>query len=405
MIKRDLYINQLGEYIDKPLIKVITGIRRSGKSAILKLLSNELLNRGIERKQIINLNFESFENKELNDAEKLFRYIRERESGGNRMYILLDEIQEVDSWEKAVNSIFNDFNADIYITGSNSHMLSSELATYLTGRYVELNIYTLSFEEFLKFRKALKGDGEEDVKKEFRIFLRSGGFPVLQVAEYTNETAAKVVFDIFSSILLNDVVRRNNIRDVELLGRVVRYMFDNTGNRFSAKKVADYFKSQHRKIDLNTIYNYLEALEGSYILYRIPRYDIKGKEILKTLEKYYAGDPAIINAVMGYKDRHIAGMLENIVLLELMRRGFKVYTGRSEEKEIDFIADKNDVRIYVQVSFRMESKATIDREFRPLLEIRDHYPKYVVTMDEIWRDNIEGIQHMHIADFLLKKEW
>ena len=231
MIKRDLYINQLGEYIDKPLIKVITGIRRSGKSAILKLLSNELQNRGIEKKQIINLNFESFENKEIDNAEKLFRYIKERASGGTRLYILLDEIQEVDSWEKAVNSIFNDFNADIYITGSNSHMLSSELATYLTGRYVELNIYTLSFEEFLKFRKVLTGGREIDVKKEFRIFLRSGGFPVLQVAEYTNETEAKVVYDIFSSILLNDVVRRNNNRDLELLGRVVRYMFDNTGNR------------------------------------------------------------------------------------------------------------------------------------------------------------------------------
>ncbi len=405
MIKRDLYINQIGMYIDKPLIKVITGIRRSGKSVMLKLLRNELIKRGIEKKQIISLNFESFEIKEINNAEKLYKYIKEKISGESWFYLLLDEIQEVDSWEKAVNSFFTDFNVDIYITGSNSRLLSSELATYLTGRYIELNIYTLSFEEFILFRNSLRKGQVSDVRKEFRIFLRSGGFPVLQVSEYNEETAARVVYDIFSSILLNDVVKRNNIRDVELLVRVVRYVFDNAGNRFSAKNIADYFKSQQRKIDLNTVYNYLEALERSYIVYRVPRYDIKGKEILKTLEKYYAGDPALIHAVLGHKDRNISGLLENIVMLELRRRGFTVFTGRSDEREVDFIAERSENRIYVQVAFRMESRATIDREFGPLLEIRDHYPKYVVTMDDVWHDNIEGIQHMHIADFLLKKEW
>lgn len=403
MIKRDLYLNKLCDYIDKPLIKVITGIRRCGKSAILLLLRDELLKKGITEKRIIYLNFESLELSDIDKAEILYKYVKEKITDKKRYYLLLDEIQEVDSWEKAVNSFFADFNADIYITGSNSRMLSSELATYLTGRYVEINLYTLSFAEYLLFRQVRTGKNPVDIRKEFTIFLRFGGFPVLHVSDYTEETAGRVVYDIYSSIILRDVVQRNNIRDVELLERVVRFVFDNVGNKFSAGNVADFFKSQQRKIDLNTVYNYLNALEGAYIIYRVPRYDIKGKEILKTLEKYFVGDPALIHAVMGYKDRIISGLLENIVLLELMRRGFRVFTGSSDEKEIDFIAEKGDKKIYVQVSFRMDSQSTIDREFSPLLEIRDHHPKYVVTLDEIWHDNIEGIQHMHIADFLLMK--
>ena len=405
MIKRDLYLNQLRDYIDKPFIKVITGIRRSGKSALLMLLYDELLKRGVKKKQIIHLNFESLEISDIDNAEKLYKFIKEKIKDNNRYYLLLDEIQEVDSWEKAVNSFFADFNADIYITGSNSRMLSSELATYLTGRYVEIILYTLSFAEYLLFQQVRTGKESEDIRKEFTLFLRSGGFPVLHVSDYAEETAGRVVYDIYSSIILHDVVQRNNIRDVELLERVVRFVFDNVGNKFSAGNVADYFKSQQRKIDLNTVYNYLNALEGAFIIYRVPRYDIKGKEILKTLEKYFVGDPALIHAVMGYRDRIISGLLENIVLLELMRRGFRVFTGSSDEKEIDFIAEKGDKKIYVQVSFRMDSQSTIDREFSPLLEIRDHHPKYVATLDEIWHDNIEGIQHMHIADFLLMDEY
>lgn len=405
MIKRDLYINQLCEYIDKPFIKVITGIRRSGKSVILMLLRDELLMRGIDENQIIHLNFESLELSDIDEAEKLYKYIKEKITDKKRYYILLDEIQEVDSWEKAVNSCFVDFNADIYITGSNSRMLSSELATYLTGRYVEIVLYTLSFSEYLFFRQVHTGKESENTRKDFSLFVRSGGFPVLHTSDWTEETAGRVVYDIYSSIILRDVVQRNNIRDVELLERVVRFVFDNIGNKFSAANIADYFKSQQRKIDLNTVYNYLDALEGAFIIYRVPRYDIKGKEILKTLEKYFVGDPALIHAVMGYRDRIISGLLENVVLLELLRRGYRVFTGRSGEKEIDFVAEKGDKKIYVQVSFRMESQSTIDREFSPLLEIRDHYHKYVVTLDEIWQDNIEGIRHMHIADFLLMEEY
>lgn len=401
MIKRDLYINQLLEFIDKPLIKVITGIRRSGKSVILNLLKEELRKRQISEEQIIYLNFESFEFSEIDTGEKLHSYIKNRITEHRRYYILLDEIQEVTSWEKAVNSCMVDFDSDIYITGSNSRLLSSELATYITGRYVEIHCYTLSFSEYLIFKSIRTGNHNLNHHNEFEMFLRTGGFPVLHISEYPTETAYKIVHDIYSSAILRDTIQRNNIRNVELLERVVKFVFDNVGSKFSAKNVADYFKSQQRKIDLNTVYNYLNALQTAFIIDRIPRFDIKGKEILKTYEKYFVGDHAIIYAVMGYKDRQISGVLENIVMLELKRRGYQVFTGKWDEREIDFVAEKNEAKVYIQVAYKMEGQSTIDREFTPLLEIRDNHPKYVVTMDKLWRDNIEGIRHIHIADFLL----
>ncbi|MEA1877943.1 MAG: ATP-binding protein [Bacteroidota bacterium] len=403
MIIRDLYLNQLLEFMDKPLIKVITGIRRSGKSVILKLLQEELEARLIEKDRIIYLNFESFEFSDIDKADKLYFYVKERITGKKRHYILLDEIQEVENWEKAVNSFMVDFDADIYITGSNSRLLSSELATYLAGRYVEIHLFTLSFSEHLLFKQMRTGKKVEDQYSEFDHYLRFGGFPILHTAEYTTEAAYKVVFDIYSSAILRDTVQRHKIRDIELLERVVRYVFDNVGNKFSAKNVADYFKSQQRKIDLNTVYNYLYALESAFIIDRIPRYDIKGKEILKTQEKYFVGDQSLIYAVLGYRDRLISGILENIVMLELKRRGYKVFIGKLYDKEIDFIAEKNGNKIYIQVTYLMSEKSTIDREFSPLLAIRDHHPKYVVSMDKLWHDNIEGIKHIHIADFLLNQ--
>ena len=403
MIKRDLYLNQICDFIDKPFIKVITGIRRCGKSAILTLLRDELLRKGIAEENIIYINFESFEFSDIDKADKLYNFIKAKITGKQRYYILLDEIQEVVSWEKAVDAFLVDFNADIFITGSNSHLLSSELATFLSGRYVEIHIYTLSFSEYLFFKHNRKE--VSDLYREFEYFLRMGGFPVLHTGEYTYETAYKVVFDIYSSAILRDTVQRFNIRDVELLERVVKYVFDNVGNKFSAKNVADYFISQRRKIDLNTVYNYLNALEGAFIVYRIPRYDVKGREILKTFEKYFVGDQSLLYAVMGYKDRLISGVLENIVLLELKRRGYRVFVGKSDDKEIDFIAELKEKKVYVQVAYKMTEQTTIDREFSPLLEIKDHHPKYVVTMDETWQDNISGIQHKHIADFLLMSEY
>jgi len=399
MILRPTYIDAIIPFIDKPQIKIITGIRRSGKSIVLRLLKEELLRRGVQEEQIITINFESFAFLELIQAQKLYEFVKEKITNPQKYYLLLDEIQEVEDWEKAVNSFIVDFDVDVYLTGSNSHLLSSELATYLAGRYVEIPVFTLSYKEFLDFRKQYFK--EENTANSFVQYLRFGGFPVIHTANYPDETAYKVVYDIYSSVILRDTVQRYKIRDIELLERVIKYAFDNIGNTFSGKNVADFFKSQQRKVDVNTVYNYLNALEGAFVLYRVPRYDIKGKEILKTQEKFYVSDVSIIYALMGYRDRMISGILENIVFLELKRRGYNVYIGKLDTTEIDFVAEKRNEKIYVQVAYKLENEQTVNREFGNLLAINDQYPKYVVTMDEFWKDNIEGIKHLHITDFLL----
>lgn len=299
MISRPIYIEQLNNFINKPQIKIITGIRRSGKSTVLRLLKEALLNTGVKDEQIIFVNFESFAYAEYTTAPKLYQYVKEKIQKDQKNYLLLDEIQEVENWEKAVNSFLVDFDVDIYLTGSNSHLLSSELATFLAGRYVEIPVFTLSFREFVNFRKHYFPD-EGTPSNTFTDYLRKGGFPVIHTVNYNEETTYKVVRDIYSSVILRDTVQRHKIRDIELLERVVRYAFDNIGNTFSGKNVADYFKNQQRKMDINTIYNYLNALEAAFILYRVSRYDIKGKEILKTQEKFYAGDVSLVYATRGY---------------------------------------------------------------------------------------------------------
>ena len=403
MIARPTYIAQLIPFIDKPQIKILTGIRRSGKSTVLLLLKDELLARGVKKEQIISINFESFAYAHLLTATNLYQYIKNEVKASGKFYLLLDEIQEVEDWEKAVNSFLVDFDVDIYLTGSNSHLLSSELATFLAGRYVEIPVYTLSYREFLDFRKNYFSDGQ-NAGNLFLQYLRKGGFPVIHTVDYPDESAYKVVYDIYSSVILRDTVQRYKIRDVELLERVIKYAFDNIGNTFSGKNVADYFKSQQRKVDINTIYNYLTALEGACILYRVPRYDIKGKEILKTQEKFYVSDVSIIYATMGNRDRMIGGILENIVFLELKRRGYSVFVGKFDNSEIDFVAERQGRKIYIQVAYKLENKETVAREFGNLLSVGDQYPKYVVTMDDFWKDAIEGVVHLYITDFLLKEE-
>lgn len=404
MLARPIYLEQLRLFINKPQIKIITGIRRSGKSTILRLLKELLLDSGIKEQQIIGLNFESFANAELTSAQKLYSFISEKILPQQKYYLLLDEIQEVESWEKLINSLFTDFDIDIFITGSSSHLLSSELATYLAGRYVEIPVYTLSYREFLDFRKHYL-PLEEIRTNPFVSYLRKGGFPVIHTVSYEEETAYKVVRDIYSSVILRDTIQRYKIRDVELLERVIRYAFDNIGNTFSGKNVADYFKNQQRKTDINTIYNYLHALEGAFVFYRVSRYDIKGKEILKTQEKFYASDVSLIYATMGYRDRMISGILENIVFLELKRRGYQVFIGKLDNKEIDFIAEKQSEKIYLQVAYKLESEQTIAREFAPLLAVSDHYPKYVISMDDFFKDSIDGVKHLYINDFLLSDQF
>lgn len=404
MIFRDYYFDKIKKFIDKEQIKVITGIRRSGKSTLLRLLENELYKRGINEEQVIYINFESFAFTEIQNASSLYAFVKDKIIKGKRSYLLLDEIQNVEQWEKAINSFKVDFNSDVYITGSNSNLLSSELSTHLAGRFVEIPVFTLSFKEFLIFRKKYLPKKSSSDKNDFNQYIRLGGFPVIHTVDYDLESTYQVVQDIYSSVILKDTVQRNKIRDVELLERVIRYAFDNIGNTFSGKNVADYFKSQHRKVDINTIYNYLNYLEEAFVLYRVSRYDIKGKEILKTQEKYYVSDVSLIHSKLGFRTSQIAGILENIVYLELKRRGYDVFIGKFGEKEIDFIALKQGKKIYIQVAYKLESKAAIDREFANLLAIKDQFPKYVVSMDDFFEDAMSGIKHLYVTDFLLKKD-
>ena len=271
---------------------------------------------------------------------------------------------------------------------------------------VTIKISTLSFREYLLFKEVRTGTKPANVRVEVKSFIRLGGFPAVHIGDYEEDVAYRIVNDIYSSAILRDTVQRHNIRNIELLERVVKYVFDNIGNTFSAKNVADYFKNQQRKVDLNTVYNYLSALENAHIIRRIPRYDIKGKEILQTNEKYYIGDQSLAYAVMGYKDRLIAGIMENIVMLELERRGYRVFVGKLDTKEVDFIGERRNEKVYIQVSYTPTvAQETIEREFAPLLAIKDNYPKYVVTMDDFWRDNVDGVKHRHLAEFLLMDEY
>lgn len=414
MISRPIYLSELKQFIDTPFIKVITGLRRSGKSTVMKLLQTELLERGVSTEQIIYINLESFVFSELKDAKSLYEFVQSKMVTGQKHYVLLDEIQDVQDWEKAVNAFIVDFDIDLYITGSNSQLLSSELATFLAGRYVELTIFTLSFQEFLTFKshygqnslsQPLQPPLAQDkasLLTAFNEYLRKGGFPVVHIADYEQDTIDKIVQDIYDSVILRDTVQRHKIRDVELLERVVKYAFDNIGNTFSGKNVADYFKSQQRNLNVNTVYNYLQALESAFILHRVERFDIKGKEILKTQEKFYLGDVSLLYATMGFRLTLISGILENLVYLELKRQGYTVYIGKLGDKEVDFIAQKQNEKRYIQVAYKLESEKTIEREFAPLLQIADHYPKYVVTMDEFWQGNIDGVVHLNIVDFLMR---
>ena len=400
MIDRLYYKNQIERFIDKPIIKVITGIRRSGKSTLLKLIQKDILKRGVKTEQIIYLNFESMMNYDIEDSKKLYSHIMEKCDSGKRVYLFFDEIQMVDEWERAINSFLVDLNADIYITGSNSNMLSSELSTLLTGRYIEIQMYPLSLKEMINFHKTTGIDSPKGKTDLLWHYIRRGGFPAIHVSDYDNDATYMIISDIYDSIVLRDVVQRFGIRNVELLNRIMKFIIDNVGNTFSAKNISDYFKSQFRKVDLNTVYNYLNALESSFIISRVNRYDVIGKEILKTQEKFYLADQGIQHAVFGYKDRNISGILENIVYLEIVRRGYNVYIGKLRDKEIDFIAEKKNEKVYIQVTFRMDSEKTVSREFNPLLAIRDHYPKYVISMDEYFQDNIEGVKHINLYDFL-----
>lgn len=405
MIKRELYLEKLRPFIDKPVIKVITGIRRCGKSELLKMVRQEVFDRGVAEEQIVYVNFESFAWHSYATAEVLYGYLdkKREEAKGEKLYLFIDEIQEVKEWEKVINSVYADWDVDVYITGSNSRLLSSELSTYLAGRYIEIRVFPLSFKEFLFFRNGDKELSKTEKLDAFDVYLHQGGFPVAHINSYKDVEIYQLVSDIYASVLLRDTIQRYNIRNVDMLERLVAFLFDNLGNCFSAKNIIAYLKNQQRKLDYETLYNYLQALESSFITYKVPRYDLKGKELLQTNEKYFISDLSLIYAHRGYTPELISGMLENLVFLELLRLGYIVYVGKGANYEVDFVGIKQDKKIYVQVSYRIDSVETRDRELKPFRLIDDNYPKYLVTTDSLMVGNIDGVECMHIAEFLLRE--
>lgn len=402
MIFRENYVKKIMAFTDTPFVKVLTGVRRCGKSTIMQMIMDELRKKGIPEERIVSYRFDSMEYEGMT-AKQLYEMLKTKLSDTEKTYLFLDEVQEITSWEKTVNSINTDFNVDIYVTGSNSRMMSSEISTYLTGRYVSFRIFTLSFEEYLTFKKQY---GEvEDIHKELVNYIKYGGFPAIHLQEHPLDNAYTIVRDIYNSTIFSDIVKRNKVRKVDQLERVVKFVFDNVGKTFSAKSISDYIKSEHRTIDNETVYNYLEKLESAYILHRCSRYDVQGKELLKTQEKFYLADSSFKYSVLGYNDQSVAAMLENVVYLELLRRGYEVCIGKTPNGEIDFIATRQNDKLYIQITKEIKSEKTEKREYDRLLEINDNYPKYLLTTDDFAGGNYQGIKTMHVADFLLSKEY
>lgn len=403
MIKRELYMKRIRPFIGNELIKVLTGLRRSGKSVMLELIQDELAASGISRSQFLTINFEKMSNARFCSAEALHDEIARQISGiSGKAYLFLDEIQEVENWEKCINSCRIDYDCDIYLTGSNAKLLSGELSTYLAGRYAEFVIYPFSFAEFLEMLR--QSTPAPDLGTAFKSYLLVGGMPFLSNLIGNTEACTQYLKDLYNSVVLRDIVQRNNIRDVDQLERVITYVLANIGHSFSATSLSKYFKSENRRVSHDTILNYTKACTDAFLFYKVNREDLIGKKILSVNEKYYLADHGLREAVYGQSTRDIDQILENIVYMELIRRGYTVTVGRNGSKEIDFVAHKNGEKIYVQVSYLLASRETIDREFGVYGGIPDNYPKYVVSMDEFDMGR-DGIKHCNIRDFLLLEEW
>ena len=401
MTKRELYIEKIKPFIDKDIIKVLTGIRRSGKSVMLKLIMEELKQNKIDEKQFININFENLINRELTTADKLHEYILKKASEiKKKCYIFLDEIQEVKDWEKCINSlrVNEEYDFDIYITGSNAKLLSGELSTYLAGRYIEFVIYPFSFKEFLETLKSIQQD--VSTREAFQKYVKFGGMPFLYNLAFEEEASLQYLKDIYSSIILKDITQRNKIRDTDLLERVISYLIINVGNNFSATSISKFFKSENRKVSVETILNYIKAAEESFLIYKVSRDDLIGKKILNVNEKYYIADHGMREAILGSNQRDINQIFENIIYLELLRKGYNVRVGKVDNLEVDFVCTKGNEKIYVQVAYLLASSETIEREFTSLEKIDDNYPKYVISMDEFDMSR-NGIKHINIIEFLI----
>ena len=392
-------MQRIRPFMNTDLIKVFTGIRRAGKSVMLELVKNELKESGIGEENFLCINFEQFSNSQFLDVESLYKKITDfQKNTKGKIYLFFDEIQEVEGWEKCINSCRVDFDCDIYITGSNAKLLSGELATYLAGRYVEFVIYPFSFAEF--FEMNLIKNPNADKATCFMQFLKTGGMPFLSNFPDDDSAKSQYLIDIYNSVVLKDVVKRNNIRDVDTLERIVAYAFSNIGHIFSATSLSKYFKSENRKISHDTILNYLKFCSDAFLFYKINRYDLEGKKIVTVNEKYYCADHGLREALFGKNIQNIDQVLENIVCLELLRRNYKVYVGKKGDLEIDFIAEKQGKKIYIQVAYLLANEETIKREFSVYNFVKDSYPKYVVSMDDLdFSQN--GIIHKNIKDFLL----
>ena len=399
MIIRQRYLNMLKIYRDVPLVKILAGIRRCGKSTILEMLRDDLLKSGIDADHIISMRYTSEDYDDGMTDKDMYQGIKERMTGDGRCYLLLDEVQEIAGWEKAVNSLLENADTDIYVTGSNSKLMASEISTYLTGRYVSIPVYTLSFSEYLEFKKS----DSRPQKELLNEYLRMGGFPIVALGNFDERSSYQIVEGIYNSVINNDITKRHHVTNFDLFNRVVKYIVENVGKTFSANAIAKFLKSEGRSLSVEAVYNYLNWLEKAFVIYRCQRYDLQGKSVLKTQEKFYLADASLKYCMMGFNPKSLAAMLENIVYFELRRRGYEVYIGKNETKEIDFVAVRRDERIYVQVCRSLPEES--DRETVNLLEIKDHYPKYVVTLDEFASGNINGVKIVHLADFLLRDEY
>ena len=399
MILRPDYIKAVEPYIDAPLVKILSGVRRCGKSTILEMIQDELKNRGIEQERIISKRYTEMDIDENYTSKEMYAELKNLIADKGRCYLFIDEPQEVDNWEKVINSLFESEDVDIYITGSNSKLMSSEISTYLTGRYVSINCYTLSFKEYLNF----KGKTVADAKDMFEEYLQFGGFPIIGISNFDTRSAYQVVDGIYSAVITRDISKRHRIRNKDLFDRVVKYIIENVGKTFSANSIVKFLKNEKRSLSVESIYNYIKWLSESFIIYPCQRYDLQGKSVLKTQEKYYLSDISIKYSKMGFNKQMTSAMLENIVYLEMKRRGYDVFIGKNDTKEIDFVGIRRDEKIYVQVCVELPTEST--RETDNLMDIKDHYHKYVVCMDDLAIGNENGIEIVNITDFLLRDSW
>ena len=401
MISRPLYLEKLESYIDKPFIKILVGVRRAGKSSILEQMRDILISKGVEETKIAHINFDSLEYTDIREKSQLVELEKKLLKSGVH-YFLFDEVQNIDHWDEAISALYAEKNVDIYLTGSNSKLLSSELSTFFTGRYVDIYVSTLNFKEYLDFRKA-SGADISNTGAVFSEYLKRGGFPSIATSDQTQSQDDEEVSDIYSSIIYRDLVERKSIRNPELLSRVVRFIMDNVGSTFSAKSISDYLKNEKLPLSQETIYKYVNWLEEALIVRRVKRYDLRGKVQLKTDEKFYLSDVSLLYAVNGRSDSYLPGILENLVYHELISKGYDANIGKFGDKEIDFVAEKDHKRMYLQVCTKIDDKKTEDREFSPLEDIQDNYPKYVLVLEEgkLGPRSRGGIEEITIMDFIL----